>query len=75
MSAAGDPVVSALCRKIAHAEDGGEIEIWGNGLQTRSYCYIEDCVAGIYRLMRSGYAEPLNLAGQTGSCPLMKSLT
>jgi GDP-D-mannose 3',5'-epimerase len=52
---------AALCRKIAQAEDGAEIEIWGDGLQTRSYCYIDDCVEGIYRLMRSGYTEPLNL--------------
>src|SRR5438046_5274265 len=52
---------AAICRKVALAEDGGEIEVWGDGLQTRSYCYIDDCVEGIYRLMRSDYAEPLNL--------------
>jgi nucleoside-diphosphate-sugar epimerase len=52
---------AALCRKVALAEDGGEIEIWGDGHQTRSYCYIDDCVEGIYRLMRSDYREPLNL--------------
>ena len=38
-----------------------EIEIWGDGEQTRSFCYIEDCVEGIFRLQRSNYAEPLNL--------------
>ena len=38
-----------------------EIEIWGDGEQTRSYNYIDDCVEGIYRLMRSDYREPLNL--------------
>ena len=43
------------------AEDGGEIEIWGDGEQTRSFCYIDDCVEGIYRLMQSDYREPLNL--------------
>ena len=48
------------------AEDGGEIEVWGDGLQTRSYCYIDDCVEGIYRLMRSDYAEPLNLGVHHG---------
>jgi GDP-D-mannose 3', 5'-epimerase len=52
---------AAICRKVALAEDGGEIEVWGDGKQTRSYCYIDDCVEGIYRLMRSDYREPLNL--------------
>jgi nucleoside-diphosphate-sugar epimerase len=52
---------AAICRKIALAPDGGEIEVWGDGQQTRSYCYIDDCVEGIYRLMRSDYREPLNL--------------
>ena len=52
---------AAICRKIALADDGGEIEVWGDGEQTRSYCYIDDCVEGIYRLMRSDYREPLNL--------------
>ena len=52
---------AAICRKIALAEDGGEIEVWGDGKQTRSYCYIDDCVEGIHRLMRSDYREPLNL--------------
>src|SRR5207244_4224511 len=52
---------AAICRKIALAEDGGEIEVWGDGLQTRSYCFVDDCVEGIYRLMRSEYREPLTL--------------
>ncbi len=52
---------AAICRKVALADDGGEIEVWGDGLQTRSYCYIDDCVEGIYRFLRSGYREPLNL--------------
>jgi nucleoside-diphosphate-sugar epimerase len=52
---------AALCRKIAMAHPGDEIEIWGDGLQTRSYCYVDDCVEGIYRLMRSDFREPLNL--------------
>lgn len=52
---------AALCRKIALASDGDEIEVWGDGEQTRSYNYIDDCVEGIYRLMRSDYQEPLNL--------------
>jgi GDP-D-mannose 3', 5'-epimerase len=52
---------AAMCRKVALASDPGVIEVWGDGHQTRSYCYIDDCVEGIYRLMRSDYNEPLNL--------------
>jgi GDP-D-mannose 3', 5'-epimerase len=52
---------AAICRKVAFAEDGGSIEIWGDGAQTRSFCYIDDCVEGIYRIMQSDFAEPLNL--------------
>lgn len=52
---------AAICRKVALAEGGGTIEVWGDGRQTRSYCYIDDCVQGIVRLMRSDYSEPLNL--------------
>jgi len=52
---------AAICRKIALANDEDEIEVWGDGLQTRSYCYIDDCVEGIYRLMQSDHTEPLNL--------------
>ena len=54
---------AALSRKIAIAKLTGnhEIEIWGDGEQTRSFCYIDDCVEGIYRLMQSDFAEPLNL--------------
>jgi GDP-D-mannose 3', 5'-epimerase len=52
---------AAICRKIAVAQDGDEIEVWGDGEQTRSYCYIDDCVLGIHRLMRSDYREPMNL--------------
>jgi GDP-D-mannose 3',5'-epimerase len=58
---------AAMCRKIAIAKltRSDEIEIWGDGKQTRSFCYIDDYVAGIYKLMRSDYAHPLNL-GQDG---------
>lgn len=52
---------AAFCRKIAMVADNDTIEVWGDGKQTRSYCYIEDCVEGICRLMRSDYREPLNL--------------
>ena len=52
---------AAICRKVAEAKDGGEIEVWGDGLQTRSYMYVDDCVEGLMRLMASDYREPLNL--------------
>ncbi len=52
---------AALCRKVAQVDDGGSIEIWGDGEQTRSFCYIDDCVQGIYRLMQSDFSEPVNL--------------
>lgn len=54
---------AAMCRKIAYAKLTGnpEVEIWGDGEQTRSFCYIDDCVRGIYKLMRSDYYAPLNL--------------
>lgn len=52
---------AAICRKIAAAPDGGTIEIWGDGNQTRTYCYIDDCVEGLFRLMQTDYPHPLNL--------------
>jgi GDP-D-mannose 3', 5'-epimerase len=59
-----EKVPAALCRKVAAAEPGEEIEIWGDGEQTRSFCYVDDCVEGIYRLMQSEYREPLNLGSE-----------
>ncbi len=54
---------AALCRKIAHAKLTGarEIEIWGDGEQTRSFCYVDDCLEGITRLMASDHNQPINL--------------
>ena len=54
---------AALSRKIAVAKLTGvtEVEIWGDGKQTRSFCYIDDCIEALYRLMQSGYLEPINL--------------
>jgi GDP-D-mannose 3', 5'-epimerase len=52
---------AAICRKVAEAPDGSEIEVWGDGEQTRSFCYIDDCVEGLTRIMESGYNKPLNL--------------
>ncbi len=58
-----EKVPAALCRKIAEAKLSGndQIEIWGDGEQTRSFCYVSDCVEGIYRLMRSDHTDPINL--------------
>jgi GDP-D-mannose 3',5'-epimerase len=56
-----EKVPAALCRKVALAEPGGSIEVWGDGEQTRSFCHVDDCVEGIHRIMRSGYDAPLNL--------------
>lgn len=52
---------AAICRKVALAQDGGIIEVWGDGKQGRSYTYIDDCCEGVYRLMMSNYREPLNI--------------
>lgn len=52
---------AAICRKVAEAEDGSSIEVWGDGEQTRSFCYVDDCVEGLFRIMDSGYVNPLNL--------------
>jgi nucleoside-diphosphate-sugar epimerase len=54
---------AALCRKVAIAKLTGEseIEVWGDGEQTRSFCHVDDCVHGIYKLMRSDHRDPLNL--------------
>ncbi len=58
-----EKVPAALCRKIAYAKLIGNptIEIWGDGEQTRSFCYIDDCISGILKLMQSDYSQPLNL--------------
>lgn len=56
-----EKVPAAICRKIAKAAHGGSIEVWGDGLQTRSFMYVDDCVRGIYRIMKSDHAGPLNL--------------
>jgi GDP-D-mannose 3', 5'-epimerase len=52
---------AAIARKVALADDGGDIHIWGDGEQTRSFMYIDDCVEGLLRLMASDYRDPLNL--------------
>jgi nucleoside-diphosphate-sugar epimerase len=52
---------AALCRKVAEARNPGTISIWGDGKQTRSFCYVDDCVMGTYKLMQSDFTEPLNI--------------
>jgi GDP-D-mannose 3', 5'-epimerase len=55
---------AALCRKIAVAQAGGDIEMWGDGTQTRSFLYIDECVEGTIRLMRSEHAGPFNIGSE-----------
>jgi GDP-D-mannose 3',5'-epimerase len=52
---------AAISRKVALARAGGEIEVWGDGQQTRSFMYVDDCVEGLIRIMASGYRDALNL--------------
>ncbi|BBZ09361.1 NAD-dependent dehydratase [Mycolicibacterium doricum] len=52
---------AALCRKVAEVNSGGKIEIWGDGEQRRSFCHVSDCVHGIHAIMRSDFADPINL--------------
>jgi len=52
---------AAMCRKIAEAGDGGEIEVWGDGLQTRSFLYIDECIEAVRRLMESDFMGPVNI--------------
>ena len=55
---------AALCRKIAETPEGGEIEIWGDGKQTRSFLIVEECVKGIRRLMESEFSGPVNIGSE-----------
>src|ERR1700761_1797142 len=55
---------AAICRKVAEAPDGGEIEIWGDGLQTRSFLYIDECIEGVRRLMESDFVGPVNIGSE-----------
>jgi nucleoside-diphosphate-sugar epimerase len=55
---------AALCRKVAEAKDGGTIEIWGDGQQTRSFLYIDDCLEGTLKLARSEYTGPFNIGSE-----------
>jgi nucleoside-diphosphate-sugar epimerase len=55
---------AAICRKVAEARDNGEIEIWGDGKQTRSFLYIDECLEGTTRLMRSDFTGPVNIGSE-----------
>ncbi|CAB4243924.1 NAD-dependent dehydratase [Methylacidimicrobium sp. AP8] len=60
----GEKAPAALCRKIAEVPDGGEIEVWGDGRQTRSFLYIDECVEATRRLMRSDFPGPVNVGSE-----------
>ena len=55
---------AAMCRKVAEAKDGDEIEVWGNGRQTRSFLYVDECVEAILRLMKSDFTGPVNIGSE-----------
>jgi len=56
---------AAICRKVANLpSDGGEIEVWGDGLQTRSFLFIDDCIDATRRLMQSSFSEPINIGSE-----------
>ncbi len=55
---------AAVCRKVAESPDGGEIEIWGDGLQTRSFLYIDECLDGVRRLMNAEFTGPVNIGSE-----------
>jgi len=55
---------AAMCRKVAETPDGGEIEMWGDGKQTRSFLYIDECLEGVRRLMESGFEGPVNIGSE-----------
>lgn len=52
---------AAVCRKVAEAKEGGVVEVWGDGNQTRSFLYIDECLEGVERLMRSDFTGPVNI--------------
>ena len=55
---------AALCRKVAQTENGGQIEMWGDGKQTRSFLYIDECLEGVKRLMDSNFEGPVNIGSE-----------
>src|SRR5690349_15967414 len=59
-----EKVPAALCRKVAMVEDDGEIDVWGDGLQTRSFLYVDECIKGTLMLMRSPHSGPFNIGSK-----------
>lgn len=55
---------ASICRKVAESREGGSIEIWGDGLQTRSFLYVDECIQGIRRLMQSDWTGPVNIGSE-----------
>jgi len=55
---------AAICRKVAEVEDGGEIEIWGDGKQTRSFLYIDDCLDAVRLMMQNDFVGPVNIGSE-----------
>jgi GDP-D-mannose 3', 5'-epimerase len=55
---------AAICRKVAQARSGGAIEVWGDGNQTRSFLYVDECVEGVTRLTRSSFSGPVNIGSE-----------
>ena len=55
---------AAMCRKVAGTKDGGEIEVWGDGKQTRSFLYIDECIESILRFMESDFIGPVNIGSE-----------
>jgi len=55
---------AAMCRKVIEAEDGGSIEVWGDGKQTRSFLFVDECLEGVRRLMESDFAGPVNIGSE-----------
>jgi nucleoside-diphosphate-sugar epimerase len=55
---------AAMCRKVSESEDGGTIEVWGNGQQTRSFLYVDECVEAVLRLMESDFLGPVNIGSE-----------
>jgi len=55
---------AALCRKVAQASNGGQVLVWGDGEQTRSFLYVDECIEGTFRLMRSNFSGPVNIGSE-----------
>lgn len=55
---------AAMCRKVAEAKEGGAIEVWGDGKQTRSFLYIDECLKGVRKLMDSNFTGPVNIGSE-----------